>query len=96
MISGILATAIQYKSITMVLYVFIALEIMQQIDGRIIQPLIVGKNVNLGPVTMIFALLFGANVGGIIGMIISVPAFAIAKNILIIFTNRYRKSLLSQ
>ena len=96
MISGIFATAIQYKSITMVLYVFIALEIMQQIDGRIIQPLIVGKNVNLGPVTMIFALLFGANVGGILGMLIAVPTVAILKNIFIIFTNRYRKSLLKQ
>jgi len=96
MISGVLATAIQYKSFTMVLYVFIALEIMQQIDGRIIQPLIVGKNVNLGPVTMIFALLFGANVGGVLGMLIAVPAFAILKNIFIIFTNRYRKSLLKQ
>ncbi len=96
MVSGVLAAAIQYKSITMVLYVFIALETVQQIDGHVVQPLIVGKNVNLGPVTMIFALLFGANVGGIIGMIISVPAFAIAKNILIIFTNRYRKSLLRQ
>ncbi len=96
MISGILATAIQYKSITMVLYVFIALEIMQQIDGRIIQPLIVGKNVNLGPVTMIFALLLGANIGGILGMLVSVPLIAILKNLSIILTNKYRKSLLKQ
>ena len=96
MVSGVLAAAIQYKSITMVLYVFIALEIVQQIDGHVVQPLIVGKNVNLGPVTMIFALLFGANIGGILGMLVSVPAFAISKNIFIIFTNRYRKSLLRQ
>lgn len=96
MISGVLAAAIQYKSLTIVLEVFIALEIIQQIDGHVVQPLIVGKNVNLGPVTMIFALLFGANVGGILGMLIAVPAFAISKNIFIIFTNRYRKSLLKQ
>ena len=95
MVSGVLAAAIQYKSITLVLYVFIALEIMQQIDGRIIQPLIVGKNVNLGPVTMIFALLFGANVGGVLGMLIAVPTLAILKNIFIIFTNKYRKSLIN-
>lgn len=94
MVSGVLATAIQYKSITLVLYVFIALEVMEQIDGRIIQPLIVGKNVNLGPVTMIFALLFGANIGGVLGMLIAVPTLAVLKNIFIIFTNRYRKSLL--
>lgn len=94
MVSGLLATAIQYKSITLVLYVFIALEIMEQIDGRIIQPLVIGKNVNLGPVTMIFALLFGANVGGVIGMLIAVPTLAVMKNIFSIFTNRYRKSLL--
>lgn len=96
MVSGILAAAIQYKSITIILEVFIALEIIQQIDGHVVQPLVVGKNVNLGPVTMIFALLFGANVGGILGMLVSVPAFAISKNIFIIFTNRYRKSLLKQ
>ena len=94
MVSGVLATAIQYKSITLVLYVFIALEVMEQIDGRIIQPLIVGKKVNLGPVTMIFALLFGANIGGVLGMLIAVPTLAVLKNIFIIFTNRYRRSLL--
>jgi predicted PurR-regulated permease PerM len=96
MVSGVLVTAIQYKSITLVLEVFIALEIIQQLDGHVVQPLIVGKNVNLGPVTMIFALLLGANIGGILGMLISVPTIAILKNLCIIFTNRYRKSLLSQ
>lgn len=94
MVSGVLAAAIEYKSLTLVLEVFIVLEIIQQIDGHVVQPLIVGKNVNLGPVTMIFALLFGANVGGILGMVIAVPAFAILKNMFIMFANKYRKSLL--
>ncbi|MCR4662646.1 MAG: AI-2E family transporter [Endomicrobiaceae bacterium] len=95
MVSGVLVAAIQYKSITIVLEVFIALEIIQQLDGHVVQPLIVGKNVNLGPVTMIFALLLGANIGGILGMLVSVPAIAILKNILIILTNKYRKALTS-
>ncbi len=95
-ILGILAAAVQYKSFTLVLEIFISLEIVQQIDGHVVQPLIVGKNVNLGPVTMIFVLLFGANIGGILGMLISVPAFAILKNVIVILTNRYRKSLLNQ
>jgi len=94
MVLGILATAIEYKSFTLVLEVFIALEIVQQVDGHVVQPLIVGKNVNLSPVMMIFALLFGANIGGIIGMIVSVPAFAILKNIFVIVVNRYRKNLI--
>ncbi len=96
MISGVLVAAIQYKSIMVVLEVFIALEIVQQLDGHVVQPLVVGKNVNLGPVTMIFALLLGANIGGILGMLVSVPLIAILKNLSIILTNKYRKSLLKQ
>ena len=93
-VSDVLVAAIQYKSIMVVLEVFIALEIVQQLDGHVVQPLVVGKNVNLGPVTMIFALLIGANIGGILGMLVSVPLIAILKNLCIIFTNRYRKSLI--
>ena len=84
-----------FNKISLVLEVFIALEIIQQLDGHVVQPLVVGKNVNLGPVTMIFALLLGANIGGILGMLVSVPLIAILKNLCIILTNKYRKTLIN-
>lgn len=47
--------------------------IMQQIEGNVIVPLVMRKAVGLNPVVVIVALLVGAKLAGVIGIIISVP-----------------------
>lgn len=48
-----------------------------------VSPRVLGKGVGLHPILVIFALLSGAQVGGIAGMILAVPAFASLRVILI-------------
>lgn len=51
--------------------------VIQQIDGFVITPPIMGKTTGLNPVVIILALLVGAKLGGILGILISIPAAAI-------------------
>nr|WP_240515398.1 AI-2E family transporter [Fictibacillus aquaticus] len=57
--------------------------VLQFIEGNILGPLIVGKNVHIHPALIIFALLLGGELGGIVGMITAVPLLAVAKVILL-------------
>lgn len=61
------------------IYVAIALFIIQQIEGNVLSPLIVGRTVHLHPILIIFALLIGVEVAGVIGLLIAVPVTAILK-----------------
>ncbi len=47
------------------------------IDAMFINPLVVGKNLNLHPLTVIVGIAVGANAGGIFGMLVSLPVIAI-------------------
>jgi predicted PurR-regulated permease PerM len=48
-----------------------------------VSPRVLGKGVGLHPLIIIFALLSGAQMGGIAGMILAVPIFASLRVILI-------------
>ncbi len=52
---------------------------IQLIDGFILQPKIIGGNVELHPLVVMLALFIGGEVGGIYGMIVAVPTAAILK-----------------
>ena len=92
-ILGVGVAAVQFHSIVPVVEVAAAFLIMQQLDNNIVQPIVIGQNVNLGPVTMMCALLAGASIFGVIGMFLAVPALAILKNIFIIAINRYKQTI---
>ena len=62
--------------ITTVASVFI---IAQIIDAVLIVPVVVAKIVNLHAVIVIVVIIFGAQVGGVLGMIISIPVTSILK-----------------
>ena len=61
--------------------------VAQLIDVLFIIPLVVAKIVNLHPVTVILAIIVGAQVMGILGMIISIP---VASAIKLVFSTLYR------
>ncbi len=67
----------------MVLWVVVMIFGIQFIEGNLLSPLIVGKSLHMHPVFIMFALLVGGEMGGIIGLIIAVPVLAILKVILI-------------
>lgn len=64
--------------------------ISQQIDGIILQPLIMGKTMKLHPVTIMIGLLVFGYFFGILGMILATPLIACIKVIVLYFNDRYK------
>lgn len=59
------------------LWVIILYVAVQQIENYLIVPLVIGKVVGLNPIAVILALLIGGKLGGLPGMILSVPLAAV-------------------
>lgn len=70
------------------LYAVITLLILQQIDGAIIAPKIVGESVDVHPVAIVVALAVGGSLFGLLGMLLAVPAAALMKLLLMRYINR--------
>ena len=51
--------------------------VVQVLEGMVITPRIVGENIGLHPVAVIFAVLLGGELFGLVGIIIGVPAVAV-------------------
>ncbi|WP_160197199.1 AI-2E family transporter [Senegalia massiliensis] len=64
------------------LWVLILFIIIQQAEGNILQPKIMGDKVGLHPVVIIIALLVAGNLFGIIGMLLAIPITTTLKIIL--------------
>lgn len=57
--------------------------VVQQVDGNFLTPMFVGKSLDIHPLTVILILLAAANIGGLVGMLIGVPVYAIVKTIVL-------------
>jgi len=64
------------------LIVIIVYFVIQQLEGHILAPNIVGSSVGVHPLVVIFALLAGAQIGGILGMLAALPLLAMLKHTL--------------
>lgn len=64
--------------------------VSQQIDGIILQPLIMGKTMKLHPVTIMIGLLVFGYFFGMLGMIIATPTIACIKVIFMYFNDKYK------
>jgi predicted PurR-regulated permease PerM len=67
---------------TLALWTLIIFLILHQIESHLLVPLLVGRNVGLHPVIVIIALLIGLEVGGFLGILISVPASVVIQEII--------------
>ncbi len=62
------------------LWVGLFILVLQQLDGYIIGPYILGDSVGLSPFWIILAILIGGGLFGVLGMLICVPVMAIVRN----------------
>ncbi len=62
--------------------VLIALVAVQQLESQFISPRVIGKHVGLHPLAVIFALLVGFELFGVVGMIVAVPTAGIIRVLL--------------
>ncbi|MBW9149549.1 AI-2E family transporter [Clostridium sp. CM028] len=61
------------------LYTALWLFALQQIEGSILSPKIIGDSISMHPLTVILLLVIGGKVGGILGMILAVPLGVVIK-----------------
>lgn len=66
----------------MALKVLIVNLVIQQLEGNVISPLLIGRSLKLHPMLIIFALLLGGEMFGMMGLILCIPVVAIGKVIL--------------
>jgi predicted PurR-regulated permease PerM len=71
-----------FHSPTAALAVIILYFVVQQLESHILAPNIVGSSVGVHPLIVIFALLAGAQIGGIVGIIVALPLLAMLRHTL--------------
>ena len=79
----------------MVLKMLVVWGIVQFLEGNIISPNIMGRSMNMHPLTVIFVILIGVNIAGVVGAIIGIPVYSILKvlvgKLLLSIRDRYNK-----
>lgn len=74
------------------LYLLIFIVVLQQVDGNIIGPKILGSSTGLSTFWVMFAILIGGGMFGFLGMLLGVPTFAviyyIVKELLIMLSGK--------
>lgn len=66
----------QYSQVVIAI---IVLFIILQIDANIIQPKLLGSKLSLKPIFILISIIIGADIAGVLGMVLAVPAAALIK-----------------
>jgi len=69
--------AVSSGSWFIVLYILIAVTLIQEVENKILTPLLMKKMTDIPPVLVLISLLLGAKIFGFLGMIFAVPVFGI-------------------
>jgi len=72
----IVASTISFKMVLLVVVVNTACQVL---EGNVVSPQVVGRSLHMHPLMIIFALLVGGELGGVVGLILAVPMFAVGK-----------------
>ena len=79
----------------MVVKMLVVWGIVQFLEGNIISPNIMGRSMNMHPLTVIFVILIGVNISGVVGAILGIPVYSILKvlisKLLLSIKKRYDK-----
>jgi len=72
----VVASTVSMKMMLLVVVVNMACQI---VESNIVSPQVVGRSLHMHPLLIIFALLVGGELGGVVGLILAVPTFAVGK-----------------
>ncbi|MCF2969827.1 AI-2E family transporter [Synechococcus sp. Nb3U1] len=78
---GAAAVLLAFQDIWLSLKVVLVSLIVQQVKDRVIAPRLMGELIGLNPVWILIALLVGAQLGGILGVIVAIPLTSVVKSI---------------
>lgn len=78
-LAGTLVGVVQTGDFSLVLGVIIAMLLTQLADNVIFQPYIFSRAAQMHPLLILFAVLIGAQIGGIVGMLLAIPVMTIIR-----------------
>ncbi len=94
---ALLTAYLQGQGSSVLVGIFLLYAVVRLLDDFVFIPFIVGHNVRLHPVLMLFAILAGFELGGVLGLIFAVPAAAVVKVVLsVTMRNRQENWLFKQ
>lgn len=91
-ITAVIATLIQFHDWLHMGYVAIVFTVAYALESMVLTPLLVGDRIGLHPVAVIFAVLAGGHLFGIVGVLIALPVAAIVMVLLRHITREYVNS----
>ena len=74
----------------MLVKVIVVFVIEQTLEGRVISPQVLGSQLKIHPITIIFVLLTSGKLFGVLGVIVGIPVYASVKVVISHFFNWYR------
>ncbi len=94
-VTSIIATVVTFFTggIWPFIWTGLSLFILQQIDGNILSPKIMGDTLDISPLLVIFAVVVGGALFGFAGMLFSVPVVTVAKRLISEFVINKEKAL---
>lgn len=72
----LMAATVSWKLVVIVAAFIV---VLQFVEGNLLSPLIVGKSLHMHPIFIIFAIFLGGEVAGLLGLLLAVPFFAVAR-----------------
>jgi predicted PurR-regulated permease PerM len=86
--------AISTGSWLTVVYVLVAITIIQEIENKLLTPLLIKKLTDVPPVLVIISLLVGSQIFGVLGMIFAIPVFGIIYEFIKEFLEKRREGVI--
>ncbi|MGX9708772.1 MULTISPECIES: AI-2E family transporter [Laceyella] len=71
----------------MVVWVLVVAFVAQQLEGNLVSPYVMGKSLDVHPLTIILLLLVAGSLGGFLGLLLAVPTYAVLK---VVVSHLYR------
>ena len=78
-ILSIIVSIIEIGDFSLVLPCIIAILLVQMVDNFLLQPLIFSRSADMHPVAILFIIMIGAQVAGILGMLFAIPVATVIK-----------------
>lgn len=82
-VAGSLAVAVALvtRGPVVALLVVVAVVLVQQVEGNLLQPLVMGRALHLHPAAIVVAVAVGASAAGVVGAVVAVPLLAVVLRI---------------
>jgi predicted PurR-regulated permease PerM len=89
---ALLMVALHFTGWTQPILVVVAYAVIQLLEGFVITPRIVGEKLGLSPVWVLFGLMVGGHLFGFMGVMLALPATAVAKVLVVRGVASYKRS----